>query len=325
MKPTWDRRRFLGVATSALAGTTFAGTARGPVAADSAALPGGIIDTHVHFYDPTRPQGVPWPPKNESLLYKPTLPDDFRRASRGLGVTGVVVVEASPWLEDNQWLLDLAARDSLIVGMVGNLEAGTAPFKDHLARFAKNPLFRGVRIQGRALTVSLSNGVGKPEFLADLARLAEADREVDFVGGPPMLRDIGRLAAKFPTLRIVIDHFPFDVSEGERNSARAALRELGKQPQVFAKVSNVLRRIGNELRTDLKSYQAALDELWDVFGPDRLIYGSNWPVSEGVAPYREVQKIVAGYFAEKGKEALEKYFRKNSISAYRWVERPATG
>jgi len=321
MKPTWDRRTFLGVATSALAGATFAGAAHDLFAADNAALPGGIIDTHVHFYDPTRPQGVPWPPKNESLLYKPTLPDDFRRASGGLGVTGVVVVEASPWLEDNQWLLDLAARDSLIVGIVGNLEVGTAQFKDHLARFAKNPFFRGVRIQGRAL----ADGVDKPEFLADLARLAEADREVDFVGGPPMLRDIGRVAAKIPGLRIAIDHFPFDVSEGERDSARAAFRELAKHPQVFAKVSNVLRRVGNELRTDLKFYQAALDELWNVFGPDRLIYGSNWPVSERVAPYREVQKIVANYFAGKGSEAQEKYFRKNSISAYRWVERPAKG
>jgi predicted TIM-barrel fold metal-dependent hydrolase len=312
-----NRRTFFCGTASAVAGGVFAKTVPGVPAAEAAPIPGGIIDTHTHFYDPTRPQGVPWPPKNDPLLYKPTLPEHYRRAIQGLGVTGTIVVEASPWLEDNQWLLDLAAKEPLIVGIVGNLEVGAAQFKDHLARFAKNPLFRGIRVQGR----SLADGLNKQDFVGDLKRLAEADRQVDFVGGPAMLRDVARVAAKIPELRIVIDHFPFDVPEKDREEARAALRELGQLRQVFAKVSNVLRRVGDRVLADVKHYQAALDELWEVFGPDRLIYGSNWPVSERIAPYPQVLKIVAEYFAAKGKEALEKYFRGNSLAAYRWVER----
>ena len=61
-----------------------------------------IIDTHIHLYDPTRPQGVPWPPKTEALLYRPVLPGAYAEMVRPLGVTGAVVVEASGWLEDNQ-------------------------------------------------------------------------------------------------------------------------------------------------------------------------------------------------------------------------------
>ena len=65
-----------------------------------------IIDTHVHFYDPTRPQGIPWPGKNNKQLYRPVLPDEFKRLSKPFGVAGTIVVEASPWIEDNQWWLD---------------------------------------------------------------------------------------------------------------------------------------------------------------------------------------------------------------------------
>src|SRR5689334_17765866 len=67
-----------------------------------------IIDTHVHFYDPSRPGGVPWPPKDNKVLYRTVLPKDFRQLTAGLGITDVIEVEASPLVEDNQWVLNLA-------------------------------------------------------------------------------------------------------------------------------------------------------------------------------------------------------------------------
>ena len=85
----------------------------------SAAFP--VIDCHTHFYDPGRPQGVPWPGRDSSL-YRTVLPADLRRLPQHLPVTGTIVVEASSWLEDNDWLLELAQRDPFIVGVVGNLD-----------------------------------------------------------------------------------------------------------------------------------------------------------------------------------------------------------
>src|SRR3954463_3661175 len=70
-----------------------------------------IIDTHTHFYDPTRPQGVPWPGKGDKKLYRPVLPSEYKQLAKPFGVVGTIVVEASPWVEDNQWLLDLAAKE----------------------------------------------------------------------------------------------------------------------------------------------------------------------------------------------------------------------
>ena len=83
-----------------------------------------IIDTHIHLFDTTRPQGVPWPEKKDKVLYKPALPARYRKIVAPLGVTGAIVVEASPLLEDNQWILDIAETNTIIVGAVGNLEPG---------------------------------------------------------------------------------------------------------------------------------------------------------------------------------------------------------
>src|SRR5215475_5623794 len=113
-----------------------------------ATAPSRIVDTHTHFWDPTRPQGIPWPPKNDAVLYQPSLPARYRKLTQALGVTGTVAIEASPWFEDNQWLLDLARDNPVIVGMVGHLSPGTPEFKDHLTRFSKNRLFLGIRING---------------------------------------------------------------------------------------------------------------------------------------------------------------------------------
>ena len=70
-----------------------------------------LIDTHIHLYDTRREEGVPWPPKEDKVLYKPHLPSEFKKVSKPTGLTGVVIVEASHRLEDNQWVLDLVKDD----------------------------------------------------------------------------------------------------------------------------------------------------------------------------------------------------------------------
>ena len=80
---------------------------------------------------PTRPQGVPWPSTNDKILYRTVLPAEFVELSAKHGVVGTVVVEASPWLEDNQWILDQAKDNPIVVGFVGNLAAGSPEFAAH--------------------------------------------------------------------------------------------------------------------------------------------------------------------------------------------------
>lgn len=276
-----------------------------------------IIDTHIHLFDTARPQGVPWPDKNDPILYKPALPARYRKVTQGFGVAGAIEIECSPWLEDNQWVLDVAAKDPIIVGVMGDLEPGHPRFRAQLERFARNPLFRGIRygnLWGRDLGAEL----GKPEFIAGLTALAEAGLAMDTANPTQaLMADVARLTDRVPNLRVILDHLP------QLDPATANLRELGQRPQVYAKVSGVLRRVAGRVPLDSNFYTGRLDEIWDVFGPDRLIYGSDWPNSDPLGTYAQVLKIAAEYFHAKGATAAERYFWKNSIAAYRWIKRDA--
>lgn len=278
-----------------------------------------IIDTHTHFYDPTRPQGVPWPKPDDRLLFQPYLPAQFQSLTSKLGVVGTVVVEASPWVEDNQWVLDLAQEHPLIVGFIGHLEPGQPEFAAHLRRFSRNPLWRGLRCGERVV----ARGLGQRAFADDLRRMSEQQLALDLLGGATMLDDVRRLAKLAPGLRLVIDHLPFSNWDQDPAAMRRALDETAQLPNVYAKVSNVARRVAGQLLTDPQAYRPGLDVLWELFGPDRLFFGSNWPVSERSAPYTVVHQIVAAYFATKGKIAAEKFFWRNSQTAYRWQPRGA--
>ena len=285
-----------------------------------------IIDTHIHLFDPRRPQGVPWPPKENAVLYQPALPDRYRKIAVPLGITGAIEVEASPWLEDNQWVLDVAAKDTIVVGTVGDLEPGKPDFRKNLDRFHRNPLYRGIRC-GNLWGRDFSADVLKPEFIADLKALAEAGLVMDTANPTPaLISDLVRLTDRAPNLRIVIDHLlridlPADAAA--LGPYHANLRELGKRPQVYVKGSGVLRRVDGRVPDELSFYRARLDELWDIFGQDRLIYGSDWPNSDQWALYPRQLKIVREYFTGKGPAAAEKFFWRNSVAAYRWVKREA--
>lgn len=300
------RREFLSLAAAPL-----------PLPAQSAAtVP--IIDTHIHLFDPERPEGVPWPPKG-TVMYRPTYPARLREVTAGLGVVGAIAVECSPWLEDNQWLLDVADTDPIIVGVVGNLEPGGPDFRRQLERFGKHRLFRGIR-NGAMWCDPLRTGV-----VEDLKAFAAGDYTLDMASlRLDSLEALARLTDRVGGLRVVIDHLPalmIPQEASERARYEAIMKELAQRPQLFVKVSAVLRQVGDRVPYDPAFYRDRLDEIWNRFGADRLLYGSDWPNSEPRGSYRQVLAVVRDYFAGKGREASEKYFWRNSMAAYRWIRR----
>lgn len=273
-----------------------------------------IIDTHTHFYDPTRSGGVPWP-KEGTPLYRTVLPADWLAVALPHGVKETVIVEASPLVEDNQWILDLAAKEKCIIGFVGHLDPG-ADFAANLKRFAANPIFRGIRWSGAFLQDAKKNDA----VFAGAKLLAENGLELDLNGAATYLPHAAKLAADVPDLRIVINHLG---ASGDPQSLKPEwkdnIRAVAKQPNVFMKVSALVEQVKAEpgqAPRETAYYLPVLDHLWETFGPDRLIYGSNWPVSDKGAPYEVVFKIVEGYFRSKGTDACEKFFWKNALAAY---------
>jgi len=204
---------------------------------------------------------------------------------------------------------------------------GQPDFRERLEQLHGNPLFRGIRY-GNLWGRSLSEGLSKPEFISNLKFRADAGLELDTANpDPPLLRAVVRLTDRIPSLRIVIDHLP-QLEPPRETSARAALQstlqELRKRPQVYAKISEVLHSVGGHVSYNLDFYRSRLDEIWQIFGPDRLICGSDWPNSDHSAPFREELKVVREYVHGKGTAVAEKLFWKNSIMAYRWVKRAAS-
>lgn len=282
-----------------------------------------VVDTHTHFYDTNRPQGVPFPSKGTSL-YRPTLPEDWLQVAAPHGARETVVVEASSWLEDNQWILDLAAKNPCIVGFVGHLSPQENDFAKNLKRFAANAIFRGVRVNGN----DFLDHVDKPEFQNGVKLMADLGLELDINGAPALHPHSAKLAAAIPALRIVINHVGIAGDAAHLTEEwQSGMKALGAQPNVFCKVSAMTEQTRQSDQTpgsaprETAYYLPILDHCWNCFGEDRLVYGSNWPVCEKGGRYADQFKIVNDYFGAKGREAAEKFFWKNSLAAYQWVQR----
>jgi predicted TIM-barrel fold metal-dependent hydrolase len=270
-----------------------------------------IIDTHIHIFDPTRKEGVPWPDKADAI-YKPALPARYRKMVVPLGITAAVAVEASPWPADNKWLLNTVSKDPMIVGVVGNIEPGKPGFGKELEKLWRHRLFRGIRY-GNIWDRDLRAGVDKPEVIADLKTLAQAELSMDSANPDPrLLEGLLRLSERVPNLRIVVDHLPKLEPWGLRE-----MQELAKRPNVYVKVSGVLRRVDGKVPLEMSFYKDRLDAIWQLFGEDRLMYASDWPNSELWGQYPDVFRVVREYFATKSPKAQRKYFADNARKIYR--------
>ena len=314
-----ERRKFLALAASIAGGLATSRAAE--------ALPPSfpIIDTHIHLFDPGRPGGVPWPAKTDTALYKAALPERYISVAGRFGVVGAIVIEASPLASDNDWVLQVAAKHPIIVGMVGDLIPGTPSYEKDLERLHANPLFLGIRY-GNLWDRDLSVDMQKPEFLPGLKMLASKGLVLDSANPDlKLIRAIAGVADHVPELRIVIDHLPtarVPAEAAARDEYWSLLRQLAQNKNVFVKLSEVLAARIEEAGGPAFC-KDRLDALWDIFGEDHVLYASDWPNSDHHATYEETISIVRSYVEAKGRVASEKFFWKNSVPAYRWHRRQA--
>jgi L-fuconolactonase len=311
-----QRRDFLtGAAATALSASI------AEAAAPLADIP--IIDTHVHLFDSRRPQGVPYAGSPEWAKEKNgvALPSTYRGYAVPLGIVGAIELEASPWIEDNLWVLEQEHGDLLFVGTVGDLEPQKPDFADELARFRKDPLFLGIRC-GNIWDRDVSKLVNDPKFIDGLRRIADADMVMDSANPTvDLLQTMVKINDKVPNLRIVIDHLPQldPATPAEQAGYDAVLKEIHSRPKINAKLSEIDHR--SMKARGLAAHKARLDQLMDTFGEDRVVFGSDWPNSWGTATPAEIVAIARAYFATRSRAAAEKYFWKNSLSIYKWKKR----
>jgi L-fuconolactonase len=237
---------------------------------------------------------------------------------------GAIEIEASPWVEDNRWVLEVEERDPVMVGSIGNLQPDKPEFKEYLARYHKNKLFLGIRY-GNNWGYGLAGQVSNPAFIEGLKLMQQADLALDTANPrPDLLEAVLTVTDKVPGLRIVIDHLPsMFVRTGANGGAavEGTLRELAKRTQVYVKLSEVLRLVDGTAATDPAIYKPTLDYLFDIFGENHVIFGSGWPNQFAAENLPAIVKIVQDYFGTKSRAAAEKFFWRNSVAAYKWLKR----
>jgi predicted TIM-barrel fold metal-dependent hydrolase len=311
-----QRREFLtGAAALAIAATR---TARAAAPVDD--IP--IIDTHIHLFDATRPQGAPY---KGSRDYQGgvALPAMYAALGTPLGVVGAIEIEASPWIEDNLWVLEVAQKENIMVGTVGDLQPDKPEFGEYLDRYHRNPLFRGIRY-GNIWGYNIVQQVSNPTFIQGLKLLAQADLMLD-TGNPrlDLLQAIVKVNDAVPDLRIVVDHMPMlEPTPANQADFDAVFKEIAGRPKIYAKLSEIDHRSRTGATdTSVAAHKAGLDALLETFGEDRVVFGSDWPNSVGAATLPQIVQTARDYFATRSRAAAEKFFWKNSLAAYKWVKR----
>ncbi|MDO6412831.1 amidohydrolase family protein [Sphingomonas sp. BIUV-7] len=282
-----------------------------------------IIDTHIHLFDPNRPQGAPYRgPRNSPTYEKGAFPADYAALVRRHDVVGAIEVEASAWIEDNLWVLETAARDPIMIGTIGNIPLETAGFDKIVARFAKDPLFRGLRY-GNLWGYDLVTQSREQSFLNGLKLLADMDLVLDTANPRlDLLQAVVRISDAVPGLRIVLDHLPrFDPEPADQAGYDAVLRELAQRPTVFAKLSEIIHPLAGRTATNVEAYRDRLRLLAGTFGPDRVMFGSDWPNILQDTPLDQVFAVARAFYADRPIAEQEKYFWRNSLAAYKWQPR----
>ncbi len=315
-----QRRAFL--ESAAAVALTAAAEPMFGVAPSSAPVP--VIDAHIHLYDPARPGGVPWPEKDNTVLYHPALPPLYSQLARPHGVAGAIAVECSSWMVDNFWLQNVVEKNPIMLGYIGDLLPESPDFSATLGLLHRSPLFLGIRygnLWNRDLGASLQN----PEFVAGLKLLAQAGLVLETANpNPALIAAAVQVSDRVPDLRIVLDHLPnADVPSdpAARMAYEANLRELSYRPAVFVKGSEIVRKVDGQVSLDVAFYKRNLDQLWDLFGEDRIFFGSDWPNSDSLASYDDTFGVAQRYISTRSPAAQQKYFWKNSTSVYRWKSR----
>jgi len=236
-----------------------------------------LIDSHQHFWQIGK-HGHEWPTRELQPIYRDFGVDDFLQESLSVDATGTVAVQSQPSDADTDWLLQLAPQHSLIKGVVGwvNMESPGSVLR--LQALAKHDKFKGVRPMLQSLPDN--NWILRESVQAALAAMVELDLRFDALVFTRHLHAIAELAQRWPKLQIVIDHAakpPIAQRDPQATQQwRAALANIATFQNVCCKLSGLFTEMSPEQSTDEAVPYA--DHVVNVFGTERVMWGSDWPV-----------------------------------------------
>ena len=271
-----------------------------------------LLDAHQHFwrYDATQ---YPWIASG-SPLERDWLPPDLAALQRPLGLSGSIAVQARQSLAESDWLVGLADADERIRGVVGWVDLRDDKVEADLARLARHPKLVGVRhvVQDEPDDRFLLGS----DFVRGLEKLRAFDLAYDLLIYPRQLSAALELVAKFAEQPFVLDHIAKpQIRDGIMKPWREQIRQLAQAPNVMCKVSGMVTEAdhANWQADDLRPF---LDVVFEAFGPERLMWGSDWPVCLLAASYEQVFRVVDAYAAQLDNRQRVAVFGENCARFY---------
>ncbi len=243
------------------------------------------IDAHQHFWDLTRLKYA-WMPPPPSPLARNYMPEDLAPILKQNRFDGSVVVQANTVIDETHWLLGLAETHPMVLGVVGWVDLTDPNLGATLDTLQKHPKFKGVRHPVHDETDL--KWLIRPDVIRGLKELARRHIPYDLLLRPPHLRLIPVVADGVPDLKMVLDHIGKPpIASGKMEGWTHDIQAAAKIPQVCCKLSGMITE------ADPKHWKAAdlqpyVKYVFSAFGPDRLMFGSDWPVCLGAGSWKQV-------------------------------------
>jgi len=273
-----------------------------------------IIDSHQHFWQVGR-FDYPWLTPELGVLFKDYLPDSLEPILRKNHIAQTVLVQASNSVEETRWLLKLADEHEFIAGVVGWVDLKSSSVAPQLDEFTRHPKFKGVR--HLVESEPLDDWLVQQEVLAGLKILEARNVPFDLLVHTRHLKLVPTVVEACPNLRLVIDHLAKPpIAKGEIEEWEASFATLARFPNMFCKLSGMVTEANqvNWKNDDLRPYvSVALDS----FGPERLIFGSDYPVCLLAASYERVIESFQALLSELSSESRDRVFGANAINFYK--------
>lgn len=271
------------------------------------------IDTHQHFwkYDPVRDV---WIDESMAILRRDFLPAELEATLSANGIDGCVAVQAAQSEAETHFLLELAKEHRFIKGVVGWVDFSADDAEARLEYFSGFPKLKGFRHIVQA-EPDVNFLLRKP-FRQGITLLKQYGFTYDILIYPHQLGAALEFARSFPKQKFVIDHLakPY-IKEGFFDGWAALMAEMGKLGNVWCKLSGMVTEADWENWT-LESFRPYLDHVFESFGTERLMFGSDWPVCLLVGSYREVKGILEQYLSSFSEDEKAKIWSGNAIEFY---------
>lgn len=270
------------------------------------------IDAHQHFWSYNSAE-YPWI-KSDWPLRRDFFPQDLEPLLMQNSFSACVAVQARQSLEETRWLLQLAGEHSFVAGVVGWVDLRSDRLEEELECFLPNPKLVGVRhvVQDEPDDRFML----RPDFLRGLGRLRSYGLTYDILIFPKQLPAAIEIARMFPDQPFVLDHMAKPLIKDQvLEPWSRQIRELGQSPNVHCKISGLVTeaRWGHWQPADFRPY---LDRIWEVFGEDRLMVGSDWPVCLLGGDYEKVMNLAEDFLSQFPSATREKVLGRNAKKFY---------